>query len=289
MAIKISQSELAAAVAEEGGIGIIAATAMTAEELKQEIKRTRDKTDGIFGVNIMFAASEFRELLEIAVSTGVDLVISGAGFSRDMFAVGQEADVPVLPIVSSLRLAKISEKLGAAAIVAEGENAGGHLGGKKSSAEILREIKGKVDIPVISAGNIVTPSEVKGAFERGADGVQMGTRFLASEESDAAEAFMNLCLEAEKEDIVKIMSSVGMPARTIRTKMVEKIQEGKAPPPKNCINCLKKCSKKFCVRRALLEGRKGNLEEGLFFTGPGLGKIKEILSVKEIFQRLKSF
>ncbi len=289
MAIKISMAELAAAVAEEGGIGIIAATGMSVENLRQEIKKTREMTDGIVGVNIMYAASEFSGLLKESIAAGIDLVISGAGFSRDMFAIGEKADVPIVPIVSSLRLAKLSEKLGAAAVVAEGENAGGHLGGDKSSSEVLEQIKGEVSLPVISAGNIVTPADVRDAFSRGADGVQMGTRFLASKESDTAEYFMELCRSANREDIVKIMSSVGLPARAIRTNLVEKIIKDKAPPPENCTNCLKKCSRKFCVRKALLAGRAGDKENGLFFTGPGLGKIDRILSVAEIFQELKDF
>ncbi len=289
MAVKISMADLAAAVAEEGGIGVIAATGLSVDELRSEIEKARSKTEGIIGVNIMFAASEFSDLLQEAISAGIDLVISGAGFSRDMFSVGRKADVPIVPIVSSARLAKLSEKLGAAAVVAEGENAGGHLGGEDNSSKILKEIKNKISIPVISAGNIVTPAEVKDAFDRGADGVQMGTRFLASRESDTAEYFMKLCKQADSDDIVKIMSSVGLPARAIKTEMVEKIMKNEAPPPENCVNCLKKCSKKFCVRKALLAGRAGNKKEGLFFTGPGLEKIDRILSVRQIFSELKKF
>lgn len=289
MAIKISMSELAAAVADEGGIGVIAATGMSVDNLRREIGKAREKTEGIIGVNIMFAASEFSDLLQESIAAGIDLVISGAGFSRDMFSIGKKAGVPIVPIVSSLRLAKLSEKLGAAAVVAEGENAGGHLGGEDDSSKILEEIKGEISIPVISAGNIVTPADVKDAFSRGADGVQMGTRFLASKESDTSEYFMKLCRETDSEDVVRIMSSVGLPARAIKTAMVEKIMQDEAPPPDSCTNCLKQCSQKFCVRRALLAGRAGNEEEGLFFTGPGLEKIERILSVAEIFSEIKNF
>lgn len=289
MAIKISMADLAAAVADAGGIGIIAATGLDPGVLRREIEKAREKTDGIIGVNIMFAAAEFSELLQEAIDAGIDLVISGAGFSRDMFPVGRKADVPIVPIVSSLRLAKISERMGAAAVVAEGENAGGHLGGESSSAEILAEIKDEISIPVISAGNIVTPADVKDAFDRGADGVQMGTRFLVSEESDACETFMELCIDAKSEDVVKIMSSVGLYARAIKTRMAELVLEDKAPPPENCTGCLKKCSQKFCVRRALLDGRVGDLEEGLFFTGPGIEKVNRVLSVAEIFSELKDY
>ncbi len=113
-------AELAAAVAEEGGIGLIAGTAISPEKLKEEIKKARAMTDGIIGVNIMFAASEFLDLLKTSIENGIDVIVSGAGFSRDMFTLGKEAGIPVVPIVSSLKLARISEKLGASAIVVEG-------------------------------------------------------------------------------------------------------------------------------------------------------------------------
>lgn len=288
MAIEVSMAELAAAVAEEGGIGLIAGTAISPEKLKEEIKKARSMTDGIIGVNIMFAASEFLDLLKTSIENGIDLIVSGAGFSRDMFTLGKEAGIPVVPIVSSLKLARISEKLGASAIVVEGGDAGGHLGTAEKSAALLEKIKGKVSIPIITAGDIVTPADVKDAFKRGADGVQMGTRFLASKESSVDEYFKQLCVECNFKDLKKIISSVGLPAMAIDNKLVDQILNGEAPAPENCIDCLKKCSKEFCVRELLIKGKEGNKDEGLFFSGAGIGKIKEILSVKEIFARIKA-
>ena len=289
MAIRISMAKLASAVADEGGIGVIAGTALPVDELKAEIKKAKSMTDGILGVNIMFAAKEFKKLLIASVEAGIDVIISGAGFSRDMFTVGKEYDVPVVPIVSSLRLAKISEKLGADAIVVEGGNAGGHLGTDEDALPLIKRIKDKINIPVIGAGDIVTPADVDNMFKLGLDGVQMGTRFLASHEANIADEFKKLCVEAKKEDIVKIMSSVGLPANAIRTRFVELVEKGEAPEPVNCDNCLKKCTKKFCIRDALLKGRRGDLEEGVFFTGEGLWKVDEILSVKEIFEKIKNY
>src|SRR6056297_3749516 len=289
MAIRISMAELASAVANEGGIGVIAGTALPVEELKREIKKAKGKTVGILGVNIMFAAREFKELLIGSIEAGIDLIISGAGFSRDMFTIGKEYDVPVVPIVSSLRLAKISEKLGAAAIVVEGGNAGGHLGTEEDALPLIKKIKDKVSIPVIGAGDIVTPEDIDNMFKLGLDGVQMGTRFLASEEANIADNFKKLCVEAQKKVIVQIMSSVGLPANAIKTRFTELIKNGVAPEPVNCDNCLKKCTKKFCIRDALIKGRRGDLEEGVFFTGEGLWKVDEILSVKEIFEKIKNY
>ena len=289
MAIKISMAGLASAVAEEGGIGLIAGTALTVKELKKEIRKAKEKTDGIIGVNIMFAAKDFPKLIKESIASGIDLIVSGAGFSRDMFTLGKKGDVPVVPIVSSVGLAKISEKLGAAGIVIEGGNAGGHLGTDRDSWELIEEIKDEVSIPVIGAGGVVTPPDMKKMFEMGVDGVQMGTRFLASKEADVADVFKKMCVDCDKEDIVKIMSSVGLPANAIKSRFTELIKKGEAPPPEDCNDCLKKCTKNFCIRDALIAARNGDTENGVFFTGEDMHKVKEILSVKEIFKLFKEY
>ena len=289
MAIRVSMAELAAAVANQGGIGVIGASVMTPEELKAEIKKAKKLSDGIIGVNIMFAASGFSELLKASVEAGIDCIISGAGFSRDMFGVGKEYNTPVIPIVSSAKLARISQKLGAAAVVVEGGNAGGHLGSNENSFELIKKIVGEVDIPVIGAGEAVTPSDIEAMFDLGVDGVQMGTRFLASKEASVAEEFKKLCVEASAEDVMKIMSSAGYKANAIKTNFSELIKAGEAPPPAICTDCLKQCTKEFCIKDALIAAKKGDLENGVFFTGAGIGRIKEILSTEEIFQQIKEY
>lgn len=289
MAIRVSMAELAAAVANEGGIGVIGASVMTAKELKEEIKKARKISDGIIGVNIMFAASGFSELLQASVEAGIDVIISGAGFSRDMFSVGKKTDTPIIPIVSSLKLARISEKLGAAAVVVEGGNAGGHLGGDENGFDLVRKITGKIKIPVIGAGDVVTPKDLEKMIKLGVDGVQMGTRFLASEESSVAHSFKELCVEASADDVMKIMSSVGYKANAIKTRFSKLIKNGEAPPPVKCTECLKYCTKKFCIKDALNAAKVGNMEDGVFFTGEGIGRIEEILSTKEIFQEIKDY
>jgi NAD(P)H-dependent flavin oxidoreductase YrpB (nitropropane dioxygenase family) len=289
MAIRISMAELAAAVADQGGIGVIAGTVLGIEEIKNEIRKAKAKTDGIIGVNIMFAAKNFKKLLNASVEAGVDVIISGAGFSRDMFTVGKKTNTPVVPIVSSLKLARISEKLGAAAIVVEGGNAGGHLGTDENSFNLVKKIVDKVNIPVIGAGDVVTPPDMEKMFALGVDGVQMGTRFLASKEAAVAESFKKLCVKASSTDVVKIMSSVGLKANAIKTRFTDLIQAGEAPPPANCTDCLKHCTKNFCIRDALIAAKAGNMEDGVFFTGAGIGKIDQILSTKEIFQEIKEY
>jgi NAD(P)H-dependent flavin oxidoreductase YrpB (nitropropane dioxygenase family) len=288
MAIKVSMATLASSVANQGGVGVIAGTALTVNELKNEIKKAKEKTKGIIGVNIMYAATDFLKLLKASIEAGIDLIISGAGFSRDMFSIGKESNVPIVPIVSSLKLAKISEKLGAAAIVVEGGNAGGHLGTDKDSWNIVRAIKEKVNIPVIAAGDIVSTEDIKKMFQMGLDGVQIGTRFLASKESNVADVFKKLCVKAKASDVITMMSSAGFPANAIKTRFAELVMAGNPPAPQICTNCLKHCLKNFCIKDALLRAREGDLERGIFFTGKGIEKIKEILSVEEIFDRIKN-
>ncbi len=288
MAVKVSDHKLAAAVANEGGIGIIAGSALSKEELVDEIKKARKLTNGIIGVNIMFAVNNFIDLANSAIEAGIDLIISGAGFSRDIFGWCKKAGIPFIPIVSSLKLAKISERLGASAIVVEGGNAGGHLGTDKDSWEIVKEIKKNVNIPVIGAGGVIDKNDMKRMFELGLDGVQMGSRFLATEESNVADNFKGLVVNLKKEDIVTIISSVGLPANAIKTPLAEKILNNNPPKPEKCVKCLKACSHSFCIFNALNKAREGDYENGLFFVGKEAYRIKEILTVKEIFERFFS-
>lgn len=286
MAVRISTSELAAAVANEGGIGVIAGSGMSVNELKEEIKRAKSLTDGIIGVNIMFAVTAFAELVKAAISEKIDLVISGAGFSRDMFTLGKESGTPIIPIVSTAKLAKISEKLGAAAVIVEGSEAGGHLGTDRSMKEIVPEVKNTVKIPVIAAGGIVDGRDAAQAFALGADGLQIGIRFAASKESNAADNLKEFYTKANNEDIVLIKSPVGLPGRAIMNEFTKKLAENKEIAPNNCVKCLKQCARNFCIMDALVKAQQGDLKEGLVFSGEYIGKIKEILSVKEIIRSL---
>lgn len=289
MAIRISMANLASAVANEGGVGIIGGTGLSIQELRNEIRKAREKTRGIIGVNLMFAASDFMESLKASIESGIDLVISGAGFSRDMFSLGKQANVPIVPVVSSLKLARISEKLGASAVIVEGGNAGGHLGTDQDSWEIVKEIKENISIPVIAAGDAIEPGDVSKMFQLGVNGVQMGTRFLASQESEVSDTFKQLCVKANRDDVITIMSSTGYPANAIKTKMSELVLTDEAPGPRHCTGCLKQCTKKFCIKEALINGSNGDLDKGIFFTGKGVWKIKQILSVHGIFNELINF
>lgn len=290
MAIRLSTARLAAAVASEGGIGLIAASGMEEKELRTEIRLARKLTGGkgIIGINCMVAARAFKNLIVTAAQEGVDLIVAGAGFSRDIFAVGREYNVAVVPIVSSVKLAKISEKLGASAIVVEGTEAGGHLGTQQSIKEILPEIVKDVHIPVVAAGGAITGGDVAELLKMGASGVQMGSRFAASLESNGARFLKEMYLKMTKDDVVQIDSPVGYKGRAIRSPFSILSLEGRAPKPVVCDACLKHCTHSFCIIRALSRAQQGDVETGLIFTGANMWKIHEILPVKEIFRRLKA-
>lgn len=290
MAIKCSMAKLAAAVANEGGIGVIAGTALSIKELTEEIKEARrlitNKT-GALGVNIMFAASNFADLAQACIKEKIDVIICGAGFSRDIFSMVKGSETKLFPIVSSLKLAKISQKLGADAIVVEGGNAGGHLGTDKDSWDIMEEITKTVKIPVFGAGGVITPEDADRMLSLGTVGVQMGSRFVASYECDVCDDFKQMYINCKEGDVVKVMSSVGFPANAIISPFAKKVLNDTTPAPTFCDNCLKHCNRKFCVNNRLIDAHKGDMENGLFFAGRDAWKINDILSVKEIFDKFK--
>ena len=288
MAIRISTAPLAGAVAREGGLGVIAGTLMSAEELKKEIAAAKKiaQGKGKLGVNVLFAATNFAELVETSMLAGIDCVIYGAGFSKDIFKMGELYNCPIIPIVSSARLAKTSEKLGAAAVIVEGGEAGGHLGTDRSIKELIPEVKEVVSIPIIGAGGVTTGEDMYDLMKLGADAVQIATRFAASVESNASKEFKEIYLNAVEGDSVIIQSPVGLPGRAVRTSFSEAVIAGEKMKIVKCDNCLKRCNHAFCLRESLENAQVGIVENGLIFAGKNVHKIKDILTVKEIISKL---
>ncbi len=258
MAVKISRARLAAAVANEGGIGLLAASGLEPEELIKEIRRARELTHGGFiGVNVMMAVRECEELSFAAINEGIDLLVVGAGFISKLLgkiiAKAHENNTPVAYIVSSVRATNLLSRgnLKIDAVIAEGCHAGGHLGTKESIREILPKIVSSVSVPVIAAGGCGTRDGFRDALELGASGVQIGTRLALSKEC-GLKGWQKVILAAGKEDILVLSdpgSPVGMPLRVVKTPVVERlIEDGVSHVQGIRTNCKKGCLSKCQYR-----------------------------------------
>ncbi len=288
MAVRISLAPLASAVAHAGGVGLIAGSGLTPDELKAEIRAAREVTDGLIGVNIMVAVRGFKELVHAALEAGVDVMVCGAGFSRDVFSWCAEAGVPMVPIVGSVRVAALSQRFGAAAVIVEGVEAGGHLGTDRLMLDLLPEIVDAVDIPVIGAGGVVTGADIKRTLDAGAAGVQIGSRFAATVESSAPQAFKELYVNAIDEDIVLVKSPVGLPGRAIENPFSRQLAMDEIPEIERCIACLKKCGQEYCIMDRLVRAQAGDVVDGLVFAGSSAARIDDIPTVEELMRRLEA-
>ncbi|MBN2419342.1 MAG: nitronate monooxygenase [Deltaproteobacteria bacterium] len=330
MGVGISLSGLASAVANEGGIGVIAANSIgmldpdyyashkdaNAIALRKEIRKAKEMSSGIIGVNIMVAVNDFHTLLRVAIEEKVDIVFLGAGLPIKGIPVVElrSAKVKVVPIVSSARAAQVIFKSWLKkyndipdAVVIEGPKAGGHLGFKEDQIDdpdfalenilpelvtVVKEYEAKLkkSIPVIAAGGVFTGTDIHNLFKLGASGVQMGTRFVATHECDADIRFKEAYVSCREEDIEIIKSPVGMPGRAIRSKFLEELSSGKKIELKCAWKCLKICDIKtarYCISLALDNARRGILEKGYAFAGSNAFRIDKIISVKELLQELQ--
>jgi NAD(P)H-dependent flavin oxidoreductase YrpB (nitropropane dioxygenase family) len=328
MGIGISMSRLASAVANEGGVGVIAAVGLGMFEkdfardfidaniraLKREIQTAREKTSGIIGVNIMVALTNFSDMVKTAIAEKVDIIFSGAGLPMNLPQYLVEgAKTKLVPIVSSGRAAEVLCKKWKQlynylpdAFVVEGPKAGGHLGFKREQLEnpdfaleklvpeVVSSVKPfeeqyNVKIPVIAAGGIYTGSDIKKIMELGASGVQMGTRFVTTNECDASEKFKQTYINSVESDMEIIQSPVGMPGRAIHNEFIEKINRGEKKPVKCPYKCLKTCDFEktpYCIFAALMSAMKGNFNGGYAFAGANAFRSTKIISVKETFESI---
>jgi NAD(P)H-dependent flavin oxidoreductase YrpB (nitropropane dioxygenase family) len=286
MAVRISMAPLATAVAEAGGIGLIAGSGLSARELHAEVSAAKAATEGVVGVNIMVAVRAFKELVHAALDAGADLVVAGAGFSRDVFTWCRDAGAECVPVVGSARVARLAERFGASAVVVEGHEAGGHLGTELPMLELLPEILDAVEIPVIGAGGVVTGADIHRVLDAGAAGVQMGTRFAATVESSASAAFKQMYVDACDEDVVLMESPVGLPGRALANPLTAHLAAGEYPPIERCRACLKECSKAYCIIDALERAQRGDVTRGLVFAGSAVARVHDVPTVAQLMDRL---
>lgn len=328
MGVGISLAGLAGGVANEGGVGVIAVASIGMREpdyrknfleaniraLKSEIQKAREITNGVLGVNIMVALTNFSDMVKTSIAEGIDIIFSGAGLPMNLPEfLTKGSKTKLVPIVSSGRAAKIlcakwkdHHNYLPDAIVVEGPKAGGHLGFKRDQLdkpefalekllmEVIQEVKffeEKYDtkIPVIAAGGIYTGADIKRIMDLGASGVQMGTRFVTTEECDASIKFKESYIASDQEDMAIINSPVGMPGRAIRNDFIDKVNRGEKRPVKCPYKCLKTCdieSTPYCIVAALVNAMKGNLYNGFAFAGTNAFRATKIISVKETMESL---
>jgi len=328
MGVKVSMASLAAAVANCSGAGTIASVGLaygidergrtlieaSNEALQEEIRRARKLTQGVVGVNIMVALSNYEDLVRTAAKEKADFIVSGAGLPLSLPEFTKGTPVKLIPIVSSARAAEIVLKTWKRrydrlpdAIVVEGPMAGGHLGFrledlKENKADSLEKLVGDVlkvvekykgeqgaSIPIIAAGGIFDGKDIAKFLKLGAKGVQMATRFVATFECSVPDEFKKLYIAAKEEDVVIIDSPVGMPGRAIRTRFVDRITRGKKIPFTCPYKCLRSCDPKtvpYCIAKALCNAVIGDLDNAVIFAGSNVAKVKNIVSVKELMDEI---
>ena len=328
MGVGISLSGLAAAVANEGGVGVISTAAIGMMEpdfstnylaaniraLKKEIRKARELTKGIIGVNIMVALSNFADMVRTAIDEGIDVIFSGAGLPLNLPSfLKEKTHTKLVPIVSSARATRLIAKRWIErynyipdAIVVEGPKAGGHLGFKREQmekpefkleklvCEVIDEVKSnkemaKKTIPIIAAGGIYTGQDIYRFFQLGVSAVQMATRFVTTEERDASLEFKKAYINSKKKDIEIIDSPVGLPGRVINNEFVNDVNAGRKKPYECPYHCIITCNYKsspYCIAFALINSQKGYVNNGIIFAGVNAYKTKKIISVNELINTL---
>lgn len=330
MGARISAGSLAGHVAKCGGVGLVAAAGIAlnsglydgknffqaeAEAFKAELLKAYEiAPDGIIGVNVMVALSDFESLVRAAIEGGAKVIVCGAGLPLGLPELtADHPDVALVPIVSSLRAAqlivrkwqKAYHRLPDAVVVEDPDTAGGHLGEKMENIgtgmydqyATVRAVKAffrdecGADIPVIAAGGIWDRADLEHALAEGADGVQMASRFVCTEESDASHEFKQRYIDCTKEDIGLIMSPAGLPGRALLSNK-DNIRQYDLDHHTPCrLGCLKKCSYKesgerFCIVTSLDRAQRGDVETGLVFCGTNAWKADRITTVQAIFDEL---
>ncbi|MDD3118664.1 MAG: nitronate monooxygenase family protein [Victivallales bacterium] len=326
MGVRIGNATLAAEVVKSGGFGTIASVGFGRVDitidgfvaegcrcLAQEIRTAKELCHNRkpLGVNIMVALSTYKEFVEVCVREKVDFIISGAGLPLPLPEYVGDADIALIPVISSARALEVVVRCWSRkyhrkpdAIIIEGPKCGGHLGFAMEQIEHpettaldrllpeCREVMKRydIDVPVLAAGEIASRADIEKFIAMGYDGVQIGTYFITAEEAGIDRRSKEVFINATHDDIVIIKSPVGLPCRVLRTPLVQRVLAGSQEPFRCPYHCLRTCNPRkapFCIAKALLATWSGDVENGLYMCGCNIDAVKEIYPVKQFFDTLK--
>ena len=277
----IAESTLASAVTNAGGLGLIAGGSAPIDYLRDQIRKTKAAVgDKPFGVNIMLMSPNAEELAKLVIEEGVPVVTTGAGNPGKYMAAWKEAGIKVIPVIPSVALAKRMERAGADAVVAEGTESGGHIG-ENTTMCLVPQVVDAIDIPVIAAGGIADGRGIAASFMLGAEGVQLGTRFLAAEECQIHPTYKELVIKAKDTDSIVTGRSTGHPCRNVKTKFSKKLASGEmngtiTPDEFEEITL-------GSLRKAVQDG---NLDEGSFLCGAIAGMVNKVEPAKDMIESM---
>lgn len=276
---QISRHQLVSAVSNAGGLGILASGGMTADEVREEIRKTKALTDKPFAVNLMLMMDNVAEIVEVLIEEGVKVVTTGAGTPKPYMPRLKEAGIKVVPVIPSVKLALKMQELGCDAVVAEGMEAGGHIG-ETASMPLTRQVAAALDIPVICAGGVADGHGVVAAFALGAEGVQMGTIFLAAEECPIPDSYKQAVLDAVDTSTVVTGRKFKAPVRCIRNAMTDKYLEIEA-------QATSRHDLEEITMGALAKAVKdGDAENGSLMAGQIAGLVNDIKPAKAIIETI---
>ncbi|MCK4344638.1 MAG: nitronate monooxygenase [Bacteroidales bacterium] len=329
MGVRVSLASLSSAVANQGGIGTISSIGLgdveaskkeyeriSREALISEIRKAKSMTDGHLAVNFMGVLSNADDLIKSSVEEGIKMIVYGAGLPMKLPNLAHDPSVNLVPIISSARVAGLILRVWdqryektADGLILEGPLAGGHLGFseeqlqqpekyslEKLLPEVLETIKPYEDkygkkIPVIAAGGIFNGKDIAKMLSMGASGVQMGTRFVCTEECDVSQEFKQAYLDSKEEDMVIIKSPVGMPGRAIRNHFLKDLEvkgKLKIKCPYRCLTVCQVEKAQYCIALALVNSYLGDVDNGLIFAGQNAYRCNKIVTVKELIKELLS-
>ena len=277
----VADASLAAGVSNAGGLGIIAAMNSNGEQLRAEIRKARELTDKPFGVNIMLMSPFVQEVAQVVVEEKVPVVTTGAGNPGKYMKAWNEAGIKVIPVVPSIALAKMAERNGAFAVIAEGGESGGHVGDLTTMA-LVPQVVDAVSIPVIAAGGIADGRQVAAAFMLGAVGIQVGTRFLVAEECTISQEYKNKILKAKDIDTVVTGKRLGHPVRSIKNSFTREYTKAEY----DSSNVSDEELEKMGLGVLRMAAREGEVSKGCVLAGQVASMVKKEQPAKEIIEEL---